>query len=306
MELKSERIKVRDLGVLYTPPDKSGSGSFALRVGSGSYAPATTSCVRSLVGVTKSDFTVLKEVFDNQKLNDAVLEYLCGKSACEEIVLHRSRGAVTDVSSPGSVKIGPQKAFEITRETLGRDSPGVSFVSYTPNKNKFEFMALTSHFEHPRRKVGEISHAGVSVEINGSALVRPSVFTLACMNGMVADQGSVEAVQVFSERDVKEGVERSKTLLQRFVALDDVEFANAQDALTIIARELGFSDRMARRVLESASSVFAGRDRVTGYELVNHVTSLAKNGGGLKYSFKGGDMLGLLAKERCSSCGTWK
>ncbi len=303
IDFRTEQIELKDLNLVVSPSDSDVLEVF-FHVGGceEGLMKASSRAVKELNDLLGANIRLLGSIADKPKLMGEVFDHFKKrKESMAGLTILRDRDGVRGVTDDPSKYISPQRVFEVTRDTLGDDGVGLSNVAYNRSHGELEFFALTSEIGEPPRRVGEVSHAGINLRVNGGASVEPAVYTLVCANGLIRETG-ISRDCIFCEDDIKEGVSKARELLNEFIGLDEVPVLNPSASVARMASEMQLSDRSARRIQDTVSTRLQGGD-MTAYDVVNAVTALAHGQTTTRFSRIGELMMAPLQASRCDSCG---
>ncbi len=175
---------------------------------------------------------------------------------------------------------------------------------------------VAQHSATPARAVGDVSHSGVLVELNGAVKASPYVYRMVCTNGMHRETMGTsvsagshltrEAMMAAAQVVVQQAYDVARQLLQDFVLSDEHAVTNPTAYLTHMLHDLRIPARHQVALLARVPSM----ERPTVYGLVNLLTSYAQEHENprTRHRFEqiGSTVLGLAQANaqapRCSQC----
>ena len=259
--------------------------------------------------MTHMDKRFLQEFVDDRDLQERVVGHILGRFSGRPLRIVHTPRAVVGVKPADESYVSPMDLYNLVAENSQLHQ--VRSVQFTP-RGLFEMrMLLEQHFE-PARKVGDISHAGLRVKMNGRPEVAAYIYTLRCTNGMIGEDSYPAQVETGRPiqmheavaRLVQEQVQLANALCQRLVQSDETTVANPQVTLIRLARERGVGDRLTRRLIERIPSL---EEPVSQYDLTSLITSEA-NGLGFQDRERlqrfGHAVTMAVPDARCSHCGS--
>jgi hypothetical protein len=295
----ADSVALKDIR-LFSVKHKDDSKQYTVRVGDSELKSICKSSVSELGKILHANLSLLSSITDDA-LSERVFKHYVDRSGVGEVVLSYDRDGVRGVYPESAKYLDPLSCYDLLRESLGAASPGISYVLCDGKRNgAVEFMGLTDVAMNPPRKVGDRSHAGINLRLNGGGFVEPAVYTLRCTNGLICSQPS--HVEEVTQTTIHEAVGRAQTYLSRFIALDEQPVSAPPAMVSRIARELNLSDRVTRGIQDAVSTRLQG-DNVSAYELLNVVTNLGVGTGETRYARLGDLFIEPLEAARCDQCG---
>lgn len=260
--------------------------------------------ISNLTGVNRRN---LSEYMENRELVSSMIKHSLSKRSGEIQIMYNKDG-IYNVSSGLTEHIHPLQVFDVAAETIGPDKFKVDTVSFDKGRVGFKF--VTAFNKNPNRRVGDYTHGGIFIESNGYVSVSPYLLRLVCTNGMVRNSvypdmaKDIQTVKSYVSNTVSNMIEQSQKDLDIFVSLDDHTVDNPYAMFVRASREIGLSDRFARRISEVLPSMEKHGESYTYYDMLNLVSSLANSTGNNRYQAIAGNFMDSFRYCRCENCGS--
>lgn len=315
MPVDMARDKIRDLGLkevktsIHDLPAKVlDDGSIAMSL-DGGILPLTrfaATQVANLSGLKKQSF---QDYVDNADIVTKMLRHSLGKRTGDVFVSY-NRDAVYHVQSDVAVHINPSEVFDLAVEALSQAKKEARVDTIRFDKGVLTTRFVTDVHQNPTRRVGDVSHGGVVVGVNGQISVAPYLYRLVCTNGAVRctsypDMSKDAAtVKGYVQSTVQQLMEVAQRDLDLFMSMDNEFIDNPAHLFNRVTRESGVSDRHSRLIGDAIPSMERVGDNHTRYDMVNLVSALANSTGDLHFQYYAGAFLDAFIQHRCGSCGS--
>ena len=241
------------------------------------------SSFRKSTGISKD---ILKQLQGNDELSVQVVRHILSKQE-ENMAITTSHNTVIDVEKGAGVFLDPLTIFDYVAQS-DINIKGVSGINIQDKGVRMNFVTETA-LDRPR-KVGELSHAGFVVDINGSISIHPYVYTLICTNGMIGSRHgkeirtnlpTMEEARHWLDQAIIEIQPQAEHFLNHYVELDNQLVDQPGIVISAIGREHGLADRHVRNMQERIPALLAeAPDNVASmYDIIGLMTNYAQSRG---------------------------
>ena len=238
---------------------------------------------RKSTGISKD---ILKQLTGNDTLSKNVVKYILSQQE-EPMSIVTSHNTVIDVEKGEGVFLDPTAIFDYI---ISRDIGiiGVAGINIQDKGVRMNFVTEVSA-ERPR-KVGELSHAGFIIDVNGDISIKPYVYTLVCTNGLIgsrmdqvvrANLPTMEEARHWLDEVIMNVQSQAEHFLNYYVNLDNQIVDQPGTVISAIAREHGLANRHIANMQERVPVLLAEApdNAASMYDIIGLMTNYAQSCG---------------------------
>ncbi len=287
--LKADRIKANVISL-----DRQGM-AYSFKVGDNTFeiGESANKDISSVLGISLKS---LKEYQDDSSLLRTCIQHSLTKRRNKEITVVTSGKRLQNIFEGHRSWIDPRKVFDSCANVLGNRCIGVDGRYGIRNENgESGFRFITEQQFHPENDVNDITHAGISISLNGNVTISAFAYRLACTNGMLSKDviSSYSLVMDESTEFVKRlhsTLDSAYEMTNSFMSLATVRETNPAGFLAGLAHSTKLPNNRARQLLETVEELPVNPSR---YDIVNHITSRGVKHNDRRFEYLGSEAVGM-------------